>query len=229
MRDLTKALVKILISVSLLWLTFVSAASTTQYPAEFAINLQSGFGGIDTPATNTTDPVTGIHIHDQHLQQGMSWRVSTSYLFTATPVFKWGPEFGYAQVPDNSYQLTGGEVGTAKWSSVYFDFALAAHLVVVQNYSIICKVGLVDILQKTSLNIAGQNNITNQDAMMAPEFVLGLGYQFTPQINLNLTYNEMVANEIDPTINAVTNIQDGQDLGNVAKLTTYLFGISYLF
>ena len=228
---------KILI-VGALITTFASyypiANAQANNSAHFELTAQTGFGGINTPAIDAYNTDGFVHIKNTDLQKGMSWRVAGAWLFDADPKFLWGPEFGYSKVPSNIYTTTASNFtpATAKitWSSVYFDFLLAARYNIVPNVDFICKLGMADILQNVKISDGVNPDIKNSDATFAPEFVMGAGYNLTAHLLLNFTYNIVVADHIDTNFSNVTNLNaQGDDAGKVATISTYLFGVTYLF
>lgn len=205
----------------------VVAEINTQPPAHVEVIVQSGFGGIDTPAIDATYD-TSWWIKNTSLQRGLSWHVAGAYIFDLTPKFSLGPQFGYGQVPTNKYHYGSAKYtsyGDVTWSSVYFNFLVAAHYEAAPHIYLIGNAGFADVLQNIKITNTYQATLLEQDSTFAPELDLGFAYGLTQHLLISFTFNSIAADHIDTTIESIGNV----DRHKVAYISTYLFGLTYSF
>lgn len=208
-----------LVLITALFSTMLSAAAAPQKLKGIPyVGAQVGYGGANTPELN----ITGMHtkIHD-----GVALGIEAGYLFNISHNFKLGPEFGYKSYPNNTYKSDipyQGDTLNVTYSGHYFDLLANAEYYFKANWSLFTKVGAAAVTQEETDDKGTRKGKKDNNAIF-PQLVFGVGYHFTPQMSVNLSFDHVFGSTIpDESVGDVSSKK-------VASITTYMLGFTYSF
>lgn len=202
-------------------IALLSSLSTLATAASLGIpyvGVQAGFGGMDTPTINATGTTTEKY-------NGVALGVDGGYLFSVSHHFKVGPELGFKGYADNTYKSPTTPyfpgVTRVTYSGNYFDVLVNAQYNLNAKWNLIGKVGGA-IVQQLETDTGTTYGKKESNAIL-PEIVLGVGYNITPQMNINASYNGVIGTKIPKeSVGGITNT-------SVASVNTYMLGFTYSF
>jgi hypothetical protein len=151
------------------------------------------------------------------LRSGVSYRASLGYLMGVSN-FNYGAELGYTGYPDNTY------------SNGYNKLTYSGHtidLLGVGKYNFsntetgffaVGKAGAAYVSQKTKAN-----NFNKTQTAIKPELAVGLGYNMSRKVALDVTMSRIFAGQANPTGNSVNSATQ------VSSVNTLMAGITYNF
>ncbi len=177
------------------------------------IQAQGGIGGMDTKKVSNWN---------YNLREGLAYRLSAGYLFGESN-FNYGLEAGYESYPNNTYDLS---ILNAKYSGSNVDVLGVAKYSFspdATGFYVVGKAGAAYITQKTELSIANVNVYNDTESAIKPEAAIGVGYDFTKNLGLDVSYSHIFAGQANPdgaTENSVTQI---------SSVNTLMVGLSYHF
>jgi len=201
-----------------------------------------GYGGMDTPKKNM--PLSDIAQSGSYkLRHGVAYRIDGGYLFPVASHFLLGAELGYTGYPKNQYKLGLGHkiYSHLTYAGSMFDALLVAKYYIGTHFNMFGKAGAAYVSQKTSWDLynnnkgeASSNSFVKKSHKILPEVAVGLGYDFTPSLGVDVTYSHVFGKK--PNFTNTADIHTGpdttglqNDLSQVASVNTVLVGLTYKF
>ena len=228
--------------------------SATAKAGQYHFTLQGGAGGQDLPSSaQYYDVLSNASSSGQPYNEGDTynwvWRIAGGYAVDITSKFSLGYDFGYAALsnPNTTYMDTQSDndfankyTWTANWTASYIDLLATTQYKLTQRFSLLGDVGIAEIMQKVNWQLmqtqfprVGPGPIENELGAgstmahkLAPEIVLGLGYQISSYVDVNLTYNYIFADNIGFSESELSGITNSH---KVATISNTFLGVNFLF
>lgn len=195
-----------------------------------------GIGGMNTPRGYL--PLDNATSKSYKLRSGVVYRVDVGYLFPVAAHLLLGVEGGYTGYPHNKYRMANNiqdQYCHLNYRGHLFDLLAVAKYYFGGRFNVFAKVGGADVYQKTALTLYNGGNhskvaFTKKVSKILPEAALGVGYDITPAIGVDVTYSHVFG--VKPSFN-VAHIQDIKDLephlSKVASVNTLIGGVTFKF
>ncbi|WP_230675773.1 outer membrane protein [Piscirickettsia salmonis] len=202
----------------------ISASALAAKPGAY-IGLNLGYGGMDT-AQLTKNSFRNEASSSASLR-GFAGRINAGYLWSQSSL-NYGIELGYATYANNQYSALGknGEKYNFTYKGYNIDLLGIAQYNFNPNWNIFAKVGIAYASQTTSGSSEFSHMFANKGRLL-PKVALGLGYEFTNGIGLNLTASHIFGNQ--STFDGNNNQTIKNNLNKVSPVDMVTVGISYNF
>lgn len=209
-----------------------------------------GIGGMNTPKSYLPlgKGVANLK-QSRKLRSGVTYRVDAGYLFPVTSHLLLGAEVGYTGYPQNKYNQDGDfwlktKVHTRlNYSGHMFDVLGVAKYYFGNHFNVFAKAGAADVYQKTSFNMYETGDkqqvvdsiaFTKKVNKILPEAAVGVGYDFTPAIGVNVTYSHVFGTKPKFVLpnsgnKAAFTKQIIGTAGKVASINTVMAGLTFKF
>ena len=177
--------------------------------------IQGGLGGMDTRKA-----CAGDTYHKDDLRKWIV-RGYLGYLWGAHNL-KQGVEIGYSQYSDNIYENSSAE--TFKYRGHNGDLAyILKYGIASSGLNIFGKAGIAYVWQTTKATASSYKQYESDQFRWWPKLAVGLGYEFTIGVAVNLTY-EHIFGQTPARLNKPFN---KSDVDRVASVDGVMLGLSY--
>ena len=195
------------------------------------LQVQGGIGGMFTKNYSTNDnPYNKVS-----LKNGLAYRLSAGALIDKN-LIHYGLEFGYAGYPQNNYTFSFPSLlasGEQKYTGHYVDLLGVVKYdltdLLIWNFYLTGKAGVAYVTQKYSGHAQALGTLfelSNTVYGYEPDLALGVGYNFTKNLSLDVNYQHIFGNHADPDADPAA---EQNDLTQISAVNTLLIGISYHF
>jgi opacity protein-like surface antigen len=170
-----------IVLLSTLGLAAFGASAMTMTNGNFYASAQMGYSAMNISGFSASQT------------QGLGYRVSGGYLVNLENNLVVGAELGYVGIPTASQSITiaglpdfgiASTTITNKFTGYAIDLLGVAKYTFAKQYYLIGKIGAASVSQTASALGASATETNIQ-----PEFVGGIGYNFTKNISADVTYN----------------------------------------
>ncbi|ALA24729.1 hypothetical protein AVI51_01470 [Piscirickettsia salmonis] len=200
-----------------------TSALATKSGAYIGLNL--GYGGMDT--AQLTKNSFRNEVSSSASLRGFAGRINAGYLWSQSSL-NYGIELGYATYANNQYSALGknGEKYNFTYKGYNIDLLGIAQYNFSPNWNILAKAGVAYVSQTTSGSNEFSHVFANKSKLL-PEVALGLGYEFTNGIGLNLTASHIFGNQ--STFAGNNNQTIKNNLNKVSPVDMVTVGVNYNF
>ncbi len=188
------------------------------------VGAAAGWGAIQS------EKVTGF---SRDIGKGVAMRANIGYNFLAANNVLIGTEAGFTGYPSNHYSRSGYiRDNIVKISGNTVDLLATMQYYFTNKVNLIGKFGIAATHQRSQYTVYGatsgvaKNYKSYKTTKVLPELAVGIGYNLTRAVNMNVTYNHVFGK--NPNISVSNDIVAPTD-SNVGSINTVLLGASYNF